>query len=1343
MAFSFEEKTGNGSTHTYTFTFNYILKDHVKLFYTRDILANTQASTLVSGTDYNWTGDKTIQLVGSTLNSGTTTGQPYNLPNGTKLMIERQTPDSSQISTWQDGSNLTAEALNNADLQNLYVVQEVQDKQDLSSAKAIASETASNTATSNVTTLTGTQFKTDGSVPMTGNINANSNKVINVTDPTNAQDAVTKAYLERTGSIASAQILDGTIVDGDVNASAAISGSKLQASSGSNAGSMSSAHYTKLEGIEVSATADQTSSEIKSSYESNSDTNAYTDAEKTKLASCESNAKDDQTASEIKSLYESNSDTNGITDAEKTNIGTITNKQPLDSELTTLAGMQAATASKLAGGTALTSDIADLNQIDGLTKQTTISDSDASFPTSGAVVDYVTAQISPLGGLEVVATEVAFPNTQPASGVVISISDAGGVVINGSGVSTTGRTVGGATITINGFPSSLQGETLAAGVGLMVSSTGSSQTYNYHKILGKEDDIKQLSDDINDFNARYRVGSSNPSSALDAGDLFFNTSTSKLLVYNATNTAWEEAQSIGNFYISTLSPAFNGSLQDFTITNAPTNAEQILLSINGVIQKPNAGTSTPSEGFALTGSTVKLGAAPASTDTYFAVVIGSTVNIGTPSNNTVTESILQSNVVSEEKLKVSNSPTNGQFLSAQSGNSGGLTWAAVNTDLVADTSPQLGGNLDLNSNTINGTGNIGISGGISGQSFTTDGAGLIINAAQPTISLVDSDQNPDYLIKVQGGVFDIRDNTADVSRLSVSASGATLAGDIKFKGSGGGDDFFWDKSADQLTLTDSRKIRFGDSGDLEIYHDGASKITNATGALYIAGDDVRITNAALGETGLKFVADGAVELYHDNAKVFYTTAAGAIVKRPSGGETQFQITGCEGNTAELRLVADDGDDNADYWKIKADTVASGCYIQNFASGNWEESIQSFGNGAVNLYYDNSKKFETASYGAVVTGTFQATGNIELFDNGILNVGTGADLKIYHDSSNGNSFITESGSGSLVIKATNTIINSAADEQMISATADGAVELYHDNSKKFETTSAGARVTGNLHVTSNLLLEDNDKAKFGDSEDLEVYHNGTHSIIDEVGNGNLVLRTNQTGTYATVVIQAGEENSILANKNGSVELYYDSSKKFETGPGGTKFFNESIWGNAGSTDPWTATGDVAQGLLLFSEDSNVEFPIGANSNDTITCILNRTNGNGVIQEFKYNGSVVGSISSNASSLPSDRDFKTNISDLNLGLSLVNKLKPSQFNYKIDDANTPVMYGLIAQELEEAITSEGITKNSTQLIQHHPTDDTESNYDVDYSKLIPILINSIKELSTEVDTLKTKVAALESA
>ena len=157
----------------------------------------------------------------------------------------------------------------------------------------------------------------------------------------------------------------------------------------------------------------------------------------------------------------------------------------------------------------------------------------------------------------------------------------------------------------------------------------------------------------------------------------FNTSTGKMLVYNGTNTAWEEVQSIGNFFISTLSPAFDGSTTDFTITNAPSNVQQILLIIEGVVQKPNAGTSTPTEGFALDGSTVKLAAAPATGASYHAVVMGSTVNIGTPSDNTVTTAILQNNSVSTQKiqdeaitlakLEHGTSSNNGKFLRANNG----------------------------------------------------------------------------------------------------------------------------------------------------------------------------------------------------------------------------------------------------------------------------------------------------------------------------------------------------------------------------------------------------------------------------------------------------------------------------------------------------------------------------------------------------------------------------------------------------------------------------------------------------------------------------------------------------
>ena len=241
--------------------------------------------------------------------------------------------------------------------------------------------------------------------------------------------------------------------------------------------------------------------------------------------------------------------------AEHLAANSVTTSEIADAELTTLAGMQTGTASILAGGTALTATLTEINTVvDGKSVETTISDTDAAYPTSGAVVDYVAAQIAPIGGLEVIATEVAFPNTQPASGVVISIADAGGVVVNGSGTSTTGRTVGGSTVTINNINSQFNSTTLAAGVGLLVSSTGSGQIYNYNKATLKESDLANLSTDINDFNNRYRVNAGEPGSNNDEGDLVYDTNADKMKVYDSSTSAWKEVTSTGDFKYLFLCP---------------------------------------------------------------------------------------------------------------------------------------------------------------------------------------------------------------------------------------------------------------------------------------------------------------------------------------------------------------------------------------------------------------------------------------------------------------------------------------------------------------------------------------------------------------------------------------------------------------------------------------------------------------------------------------------------------------------------------------------------------------------------------------------------------------------
>jgi hypothetical protein len=75
---------------------------------------------------------------------------------------------------------------------------------------------------------------------------------------------------------------------------------------------------------------------------------------------------------------------------------------------------------------------------------------------------------------------------------------------------------------------------------------------------------------------------------------------------------------------------------------------------------------------------------------------------------------------------------------------------------------------------------------------------------------------------------------------------------------------------------------------------------------------------------------------------------------------------------------------------------------------------------------------------------------------------------------------------------------------------------------------------------------------------------------------------------------------------------------------------------------------------------------------------------------------------------------------------------------------MMYGLIAQDLEESLTEVGIEKNSTWLLQHEPkNDEKQSDYSLDYLKLTPVLIKAIQEQQTLIETLQAKVEALETS
>ena len=87
-----------------------------------------------------------------------------------------------------------------------------------------------------------------------------------------------------------------------------------------------------------------------------------------------------------------------------------------------------------------------------------------------------------------------------------------------------------------------------------------------------------------------------------------------------------------------------------------------------------------------------------------------------------------------------------------------------------------------------------------------------------------------------------------------------------------------------------------------------------------------------------------------------------------------------------------------------------------------------------------------------------TGHVLLNDNAIIKLGTAQDLQIYHDGTN--SAIQNTTGDLFIYGGTNEVrIRAVNNEEGIVVEPNGAVDLYYDNVKKFETTSAGATVTG--------------------------------------------------------------------------------------------------------------------------------------------------------------------------------------------------------------------------------------------------------------------------------------------
>ena len=253
-------------------------------------------------------------------------------------------------------------------------------------------------------------------------------------------------------------------------------------------------------------------------------------------------------------------------------------------------------------------------------------------------------------------------------------------------------------------------------------------------------------------------------------------------------------------------------------------------------------------------------------------------------------------------------------------------------------------------------------------------------------------------------------------------------------------------------------------------------------------------------------------------------------------------------------------------------------------------------------------------------------NVKLGDNGQLIFGAGDDLSIYHDSND--SYIVDNGSGLLFIRGSSGVrIQGTNGEAMVHAVENGTVELYHDNSKKIETTASGVDVTGGISIGGTEVINS--------SRNLT---NITNLVVDNIDLGGSALSV-ASGDFTVDV--AGRID-LSADDNGEVRLFDGSSMYAQFKDDSDRFTIQGLISDADMLFVVNDSGSVITALTIDASEAGA-----ATFNNNVTAF-------------------------------SDARLKDNIETLEDGLDKVEQLRG--VTYTRDGKEN---IGVIAQEIEKIL------------------------------------------------------------
>ena len=399
----------------------------------------------------------------------------------------------------------------------------------------------------------------------------------------------------------------------------------------------------------------------------------------------------------------------------------------------------------------------------------------------------------------------------------------------------------------------------------------------------------------------------------------------------------------------------------------------------------------------------------------------------------------------------------------------------------------------------------------------------------------------------------------------------------------------FNKSANLLRFFDNAKADFGQSGDLQIYHLGGINYIDCTTSaqLLLQSDDLHIRNAAGNQEIITTAVNGDVQLFYSGNQKLATTVGGINVT----GTTDTDNFINAGVSTFVGIITASATQNiipflySAFGDLPSATSYHGAFAHVHARGkgyfahaaNWYELVNKELDGTIGV------GTEQVRVGVTTVTTFNATGNVTLGDADTDNIVFNGDINSNIIPNTNNTY--ELGSATKRWKTLYTGATTKIDSDIVTRnlSVTGLGTFAND------VTFTGASYNAVWDQSDSALeFADNAKATFGNTQDLEIYHDSNSSyVLNKTGNLHLLANS------LLLKNRNNNESYIRCFQDAQVELYYDNTKRLATSGVGVTVYNQLDTTNINASGIITAvdgnfTGNVSiAGTLTYQDVTNVD------------------------------------------------------------------------------------------------------------------------------------------------------------